>query len=43
MKEKDDVTKERDSVYALLMKSLEERDLKLLDVLMESVKEKSSQ
>ena len=40
MKEKDELTKERESQ---LRQSLEERDLQLLDALMDSVKEKSSQ
>ena len=43
MKDKDDMTKERDSMQAQLLQSLEERDLQLLDVLTDSVKEKSSQ
>ena len=43
MKEKDEVTKERDVHQTQFKLSLEERDLQLLDVLMDSVKEKSSQ
>ena len=42
MKEKDEVTKERDVHRAQFKLSLEERDLQLLDVLIDSIKKKSS-